>query len=105
MELTFQGIPCIVAGNPIYNALDLNFTKDKKQYFHMIKQSHKIEVSDRQKIDVAIYLYLLKKKHVHVGCISYDWKLKKFYWNRKSLMKYLKNGDESINAIVEDMLI
>jgi hypothetical protein len=105
MELAFFGVPCIVAGNPYYNVLDLNFAKDKEHYFHMIEQSHEINVTEKHKTDVAKFLYLIEKKHVHIDSIEYNSKLRKFYWNRKSLMKYLKNGDKNINAIVENMLI
>jgi hypothetical protein len=105
MELAFFGVPCIVAGNPYYNVLDLNFAKDKEHYFHMIEQSHEINVTEKHKTDVAKFLYLIEKKNVNIDSIKYNSKLRKFYWNRKSLMKYLKNGDKNINAIVENMLI
>jgi hypothetical protein len=104
MELTFLGVPSIIAGNPYFNVLSLNFAKDKQHYFQMIANSHEIDVTDKQKIDVARYLYLIERKHVHVDCISYDTKLRKFYWNRNALRKYLKNGDEKIRSVVEDML-
>jgi hypothetical protein len=104
MELAFFGVPCIVAGNPYYNILDLNLAKDKEQYFHMIKHSHELSVTDKQKIDVARYLYLLERKHVHIDSIIYDSRPRKFYWNRRALKKYLKNGDEQIESVVENML-
>jgi hypothetical protein len=103
MELTFLGIPSIIAGNPYYRILDLNFAKNKDHYFKMIEQSHLIKITNRQKEDVATYLYLLDEKHTQIECISYD-KVRKFHWNRKALRKYLKYGDEKIKSIVENIV-
>jgi hypothetical protein len=105
MELAFFGIPCIVAGNPYYNVLDFNFAQNKEQYFHTIKNSNELSVSDEQKILVGRYLYLLEKKHVHIDSIIYDSRLRKFYWNREALKKYQNNGDEQIRSVVENMLV
>ena len=105
MELTFLDIPCIIAGNPVYNALDLNIAKNKEHYYEMIEKSHEIKSTEKLKFDIAKYLYLLEKKHFLIECISYDWRLKRFYWDRKSMMKYLKMGNKNINAIVENILI
>ena len=104
MELAFFGIPCIIAGNPYYNLLDLSFAKDKEHYFHMIIHSDQLFVTERQQIDVARYLYLLERKHVHINSIIYDSKPRKFYWNRGALKKYLENGDIQIESVVENML-
>ena len=105
MELAFLGIPCIIAGNPYYSALDLIFAKDKKHYIDLIKQSHDLKITDQQKINVAKYLYLLKKKHTHLDSILYNQKLRSHYWKRKALKKYLEKGDDNINSIVENMLV
>jgi hypothetical protein len=104
MELTFLGIPCIIAGKPYYRVLDLNYAKEKEHYFNMIEQSHLINISNRQKEDVARYLYMLENKHTYVECISYS-DVKKFHWNIKALRKYLKYGDEKIQSVVEDMIV
>jgi hypothetical protein len=103
MELTFLEIPCIIAGNPIYRVLDLYYAKDKEHFFNLIEQSHKIKVTDKQKEDVATYLYLLDKKHIHIECISYDG-VRKFHWNIRALRKYLKYGDKSIKSIAGNVL-
>jgi hypothetical protein len=103
MELTFLGIPCIIAGNPLYNALNLVLAKDKAHYFELIEKSHKLTVTEKLKTDVAAYQYLLEKNHVHIDCISYT-KLRKFHWNRKALRKYLKKGNENIKSIADSML-
>ncbi|MGD2187826.1 MAG: hypothetical protein PVI71_16965 [Desulfobacterales bacterium] len=104
MELTFLGIPCIIAGNPYYSVLDLNIVKDREQYFDMIKRSHEINVPEKLKVDIAKYLYLLEKKHAYVDCISYDVKRRKIHWNRKALKSYLKSGNQTVNSIVDNML-
>jgi len=103
MELIFLGIPCLIAGNPIYRALDLQYAKDRGHYFYMIEQSHRIKTTEQNKRDVATYLYLLERMHVHIDCISYT-KLRKFHWNRKALKKYLKNGNENIKSVADSML-
>ena len=104
MELTFLKMPCIIAGNPMYRVLDLNYAESKEHYFNMIEQSHPIKVTDRQKKDIATYLHLLDKKHVKIECISYN-KVRKFHWNIKALRKYLKYGDERIKSVVENILV
>ena len=104
MELIFLGIPCLIAGNPIYRVLDLQYAKGRDHYFNMIEQSHRIRTTEQNKRDVAAYLYLLKGKHVRVDCISYT-KLKKFHWNIKALRKNLRDGDEKIKMIVDNMLV
>jgi len=104
MELAFLRIPHIIAGDPIYKALDLNYAKNKEDYFRMIEQLDTIKVSDKQKMDVANYLYLLENKHLHVSCIKYDMELRDFYWDKKELKQYLKAGDEKIRSVVENML-
>lgn len=104
MELTFLGIPCIIAGIPPYGSLDLIYAKDKENYFHMIEHADTLQVTDKQKIEVATYLYLLENKHIHVSCIAYDHELREFYWDRKALRKYLKNGNKEFESVVENML-
>jgi capsular polysaccharide export protein len=104
LELTFLGIPCIIAGKPYYTELDFSLASDKEDYFRMIKQSHEIQATDKQRIDVARYVYLLESKHVHVDCISYNTTLRKFYWNRKALRNFLKNGNKNIKSLVENIL-
>jgi hypothetical protein len=103
MELTFLGIPCIIAGNPLYKVLDLNYAESKKHYFNMIEQVHLLDVSEKQKEDVATYLYMLDRKHVQIEHISYN-KIKKFHWNIDALKKYLKCGDEKLQSIVQNIL-
>jgi hypothetical protein len=104
MELTFLGMPTIIAGNPPYRALNLNYAKNKEHYFEMIEKSNEIKVDDKLKIETAKYLYLLEKKHIPVSCIAYDQKLRKFFWEGKALRKYLKEGDERVTSIVENMV-
>jgi hypothetical protein len=104
MELAFLGIRHIIAGSPIYMALDLNYAKNREHYFRMIENSDTIKITDKQKMDVAKYLYLLENQHVHVSCIQYDRELREFYWNKKELKQYLKAGDEKIESVVEDMV-
>jgi len=104
MELTFLEIPNIIAGTPIYNSLDLNYVKDKAHYFQMIAQVQEFKVAEKQKLDVAKYLYLLENNHMLVETITYNQKYRKFFWNRDALAAYLQNGDGRITSVVEKML-
>jgi len=104
MELVFLGLPCIIAGNPPYRALDLSYAESREHYFHMIEHADLLQVTEQQKFEVAKYLYLLEKKHVYVDCIAYDQDLSNFYWQRKALKNYLKNGNKEIESIAKYML-
>jgi capsular polysaccharide export protein len=105
MELTFLGVPTIIAGTPIYHLLPLNYSNSRQNYFQMIDNIDDIEVTKSQKIEVAKYLSLLKRKHVHVDCITYNANARKVLWNREILEKYLKKGDVKIRSIIEKILL
>ena len=105
MELTFLGVPNIIAGTTIYNSLDLNYAKNKEHYFYMIAHAADIKVPHQQKKDVAKYLYLLERKHIKIESISYHQKFRKFYWNRKELLRHLKSGSENISSVVDASLL
>ena len=105
MELSFLGVPNIIAGTTIYNSLDLNYAKNKEHYFHMIAHAAEIKVPEQQKKDVAKYLYLLERKHIKIDSISYNQDFRKFYWNRKELLQYLESGSKNISSIVEASLL
>ena len=105
MELSFLGVPNIIAGTTIYNSLDLNYAKNKEHYFHMIAHVAEIKVPQQQKKNVAKYLYLLERKHIKIESISYHQNFRKFYWNRKELLQYLKSGSKNISSIVEASLL
>ena len=105
MELTFLGVPCIVAGTPPYKVLDLVYAKDKTHYFDLIERVHELRVSDEQVLGVARYIYYLKEyKHFHIDCLRYDPHSRKHYWDRGSLQRYLKKGDEELGALVDKIL-
>ena len=105
MELTFLGVPNIIAGTTIYNSLDLNYAKNKDHYFDMIAHAAEIKVSEQQKKDVAKYLYLLEHKHIKIESISYNQDFRKFYWNRNELLRHLKSGSENISSVVDASLL
>jgi hypothetical protein len=104
MELTFLGVPCIIAGNPIYHAIQLYYSRNQSDYFKMIDNASKLEVTQEQQNDVTKYLYLLKNKHIFVNCISYHSKLNKPCWNARALNNYLKNGNANIKRIAEKII-
>jgi hypothetical protein len=104
MELTFLGVPCIVSGNPIYHAIPLYYSRNQSDYFKMIDNASKLEVTQEQQNDVTKYLYLLKNKHILVNCISYHSKLNKPSWDANALNNYLKNGNDNIKKIAEKII-
>lgn len=104
MELTFLKIPCIIAGTPPYTALSLNYAENREQYFQMVGHAHTLKVTDEQKIEAAKYLYLLENKHVNINCIAYNRSLKKFFWDKKTLKRYLDEGNREIESVVDNML-
>jgi hypothetical protein len=101
MELTFLGVPCIVAGNPIYNAIPLYYSKSKDHYLKMIDNVSELEATQTQQNDVTKYLYLLANKHIPVKSITYHSKLRNSYWNPKALRAYLEKGDDKIKTIAD----
>ncbi len=104
MELTFLGVPCIIAGNPIYHAIPLHYCRNQPDYLKMIDNASKLEVTQEQQNDVTKYLYLLKNKHILVSCVSYHRKLNKPCWNAKALNDYLKNGNDNIKTIAAKII-
>jgi hypothetical protein len=104
MELTFLEVPTIIAGTPIYRALPLNYPQNQQHYFQMIDNVKSLGVTESQKKEVAKYLYLLEKKHIHVDSITYDVRSRKILWDRKALEKYLATGDAKIRSIAKKML-
>jgi hypothetical protein len=104
MELTYLRVPCIIAGFPVYNALELHYAESKEHYFQMIENAQDLEANESQKKDVAKYLYLLMNKHIEVESISYDKSLRKFYWNKKELMRFLDKGSENIQSLANLLL-
>ena len=69
MELTFLGVPCIIAGDPVYRAIPLNYSRDKSHYFQMIDGASELKVTQVQQNNVVKYLYLLKEQNIFVNCI------------------------------------
>ncbi len=104
MELTFLGVPCIIAGDPVYQAIPLNYSRDKSHYFQMIDRANELEVTQGQQNSVIKYLYLLKNQNIFVNCITYHRKLNKPCWNAKALNDYLKNGDANVRAIAAKII-
>ena len=66
--------------------------------------AHTLKVTDEQKIEAAKYLYLLENKHVNINCIAYNRSLKKFFWDKKTLKRYLDEGNREIESVVDNML-
>ncbi len=104
MELTFLGVPSIIAGNPIYRAIPLNYSRSKLHYLQLIDNANELEATQAQQSDVTKYLYLLKKQNIFVNLISYHRKLNKPCWNAKALDDYLKKGNDNVKAIAEKII-
>lgn len=60
MELTYLGIPGIIAGRPVYRALDLEYANSTDDYFNKIENWKDIKQTEEQKRQVACYTYYLE---------------------------------------------
>ena len=100
LELTYLRIPTIVAGRPRYNAVSLNYPRNKSDYFRMIRHASSLGVRDSQVHDVIRYLYFLEKHksfQLRELCINGS-------WDRRNLMDYLRHGDEKLDLFVDHLL-
>ncbi len=106
MELTYLGIPCIIAGTPPYHkTLDLLYPENKLNYFGLIDRAKSLKISKEQKVNVARYLYYLEHfKHHYIDLIEYDKKSKYNKWNKKNLQNYLINENKKIDAVIAELL-
>jgi len=104
MELIYLKIPCIIAGNVPYKALDLLYAKNKSHYFELLKNANKIKITEEQSLDVARYIYCLEHKHIPINSFYYDKNSRIMRWNKKALQDYLKNGDKNIDKLVDSIL-
>ena len=105
IELPFYNTPGIISGNPAYRmSLNFYYAKDKKDYFNLIENVDKLSVSEDLKLDAARYLLGLRDKHILIQSITYDKKLDQNYWEKNLLSNYLKNGDENVDFLVNEML-
>lgn len=105
-ELSYLGKKCIISGpSPFKQALDdLNYSQSKEHYKTLIKNVKNLQVTDQQKIKIAAYIYALYTKDVNVKQFTNDKKYNNPYLDRENIFNYLKNGDASIDKLVEDMI-
>ena len=104
LELPLYNKPSIIAGSPPYKILDLNYSKNSKNYFDMIKNVEKLKVKNEQKLDAARYILGLKDKHRHIKNITYSKKIKCNYLEKNLLNNYLKGGDKNIDSLITELL-
>jgi hypothetical protein len=104
MELTYLGIPCIIAGKTYYNLLAMNYVKSKSEYQQLIQSAASLKVDDGIKEDIARYLHTQRNKNKFIDGIVYNYTDRRFYWNRKTFKRYLQNGAAPLNPIVENIL-
>ena len=100
LELTYLKVPCIIAGRPRYNVLNLNYPRDKKDYFSMIRNSDQITTTDEQIRDVIRYVYYLEnKKSFRINPVESNGT-----WNKVQLLRYIKSGDTELERLVDEIL-
>jgi len=105
-ELTYLGKTCIISGpSPFKQALDdLHYSQSKHHYESLIKNVKNLKITDQQKIKIAAYTYALYTKDVEVKQFCNDKKYNNPYLDQQKIFDYLKNGDSSIDKLVEDMI-
>ena len=105
MELTYLEKPCIIAGNPQYGVLNLNYANNREDYLKMIDGIDNMNVTKEQIEEVVWYIYCLENyKHYYVDFIEYDKKNNIFKWNKSNLRKYLRNGCRNIDEMTNIIL-
>lgn len=104
LELPFYNIPCIITGSPPYKILDFYYAENKKDYFKLIDNIKDLKVTEEQKLNVARYLLCMKHKHKYIQSIPYKKKIKRNHFEKFYLLDYLKNGDKTIDLLINKML-
>jgi len=104
IELPVYNVSSIIAGSPSYEILDFNYAKDKKDYFNMIENVKKLNVTKDLKLNAARYILALKNKHKYIQSIAHNKKIKRNYLEKRFLDRYLKYGDKNIDFLVNELL-
>ncbi len=105
-ELIYLGKPCIISGpSPFRYALDdLYYTQNKNHYISLIENVDKLEVTETQKLKIAAYIYGLNIKDIEIKEMNYSREFRTTWLNDIEIKQYLKNGDSSINKIIQHMV-
>lgn len=105
LELTYLRTPTIIAGNPVYNVLDLNYPRSREHYFQLIENVRELKVSSSQIEDVAKYLYILdNRKHYYIDAIGYDPGRNEYFWNKKALLECMAGTSQSLQQLTTIIL-
>jgi len=101
LELACFKVPVIIAGRPTYNVLNLTYAESRSHYFEWIDNYKYLSVSEELKLDSLKYIHYFEKyKNNYIECIKYDIKHNIYYWDRKALKNYLRNGNREIQLLV-----
>lgn len=105
-ELIYLGKPCIISGpSPFRYALDdLYYTKNKNHYHSLIKNVDQLEVTEKQKLKIAAYIYVLSKKDMEIKELTFNRNFRTLWLKDSEIERYLSKGDSSINKIIECIL-
>ena len=98
MELTFLNISCVIAGNPRYWILPLNYASSPEDYFEKIRAIGKTKVSQKQINATLKYLFCLRNKHHEIPQIVKD------DWVFPRLKTTLEGVDESFEQMIGQMI-
>jgi hypothetical protein len=104
LELTYHGIPCIIAGKPYYEILNIPLARSREEYFTMIETFKMLEIAEKQKDEIKQFLYMLKSRYNYIAPICYDSKNRKHHWDGAALKHFLVKGDAKIGNLIEQVL-
>ncbi|MCP5463702.1 MAG: hypothetical protein H7A33_01625 [Deltaproteobacteria bacterium] len=99
MELVYLEVPCVIAGNPVYRALSLNYASSEQNYFEQIENWKQIKVTPEQKNDVACYTYFLEKMQSYPLDV-----LDGHGWKKSHLNEYLEKGSHEADRLIQALI-
>ena len=104
LELTYHGIPCIIAGKPYYEILNIPLARSREEYFAMIETFKMLNIKEKQKDEIKQFLYMLKSRYNYIAPICYDHKNRKHHWDGSALKHFLVKGDDKIGNLIAQVL-
>jgi capsular polysaccharide export protein len=105
IELSYLGIPCIVAGVAPYQALSLRYTQSALDYFEAIANWETIKVPESLRTEAARYAYCLKHfKHIRCDPLYYDCRREAYLWDRRAILRHLRGQPTGLSDLANKVL-
>ena len=95
IELTYLGVPCVIAGNAPYRDLDLHYSSSRQDYFRLVGCPEKPVVTKEQVNQVMRYIQCLRDKHYEVRQIDRN------SWRPAGVKKALDGRDRELKRLVD----